>query len=321
MATNSNHKLWVVESSGTPRSGKGTISAGLAETIPGATHDETGADYRTVTLGLLNDKIINPKMDDQQIIKTIEDMDYDSIVHYAAQRYELISEFGNEALYSLDVAKLVGKISPIPSIRQAVKDGFKKRLKVHAENPNIQILFVDGRNLAPVIEQISEINILLRLFVDCQPFIAAKREALRQNIDTTDSLNDKWYRDTVQNIQERQKADEYRKLDPVCKDSNSINYWYNAAIEYETSENLAKQRCITFAAAADMIASGSGGHFRQGGRHGAGAKATAENRQVYFDTTEINKPNMLSFVERMVEEALDYHSGQYKPAYPKLFNQ
>lgn len=320
MPRETNHQLWVVESSGTPRSGKGSISAGLAERIPGSTHDETGADYRAVTLGLLRDKLIHPAITNPEIVKILNKIDYESIVRYAAQRHEIVSELGEDALYSLDIAKLVGKISPIPVIRQAVKDGFKKRVKLHADNPNVQILFVDGRNLISVIEQIEGVSILLRLFVDCQPFIAAKREAIRQNIDTTDPKNDKWYRDTVQNIQERQKADEQRKLDPVCKDDNSLNYWYNAAIEYETSENLAKQRGITFAAAADMIASGSGGHFRQGGRHGAGAKATAENRQIYFDTTEINKSNMLNFAERMVEEALNFQSGQYKAAYPKLLN-
>lgn len=318
MTTESKRKLWVIESSGTPRSGKGTITSGLAELIPGAAQDETGADYRAVTFGLLTDGILHPEMDSAAIVNAIGALEQDQITHYAAQRYELVAKHGQDALYSLEVARLVGKVSPLENVRRAVKDGFIKRVTAHAEDPDTQILIVDGRNLAPLIEKVEGVHILLRLFVDCQPFIAAKREALRQKIDTTDPANDKWYRETLQNIQDRQRADESRTVDAVKQDSNAINYWYNAAIEYETAERLALQRGITFAAAADMIASGSGNHFRTGGRYGAGAKAGAQNRQIYFDTTEINKPSMLNLAERMVEEALEHAVNNYKPRYAEL---
>ncbi len=59
-----------------------------------------------------------------------------------------------------------------------------------------------------------------------------------------------------------------------------------------------------------MLTSGKG-DFRKGGRHGAGAKAFAEKRQVYFDTTEIGKTAMIAHAKTMVEEALAQQSGNY----------
>lgn len=315
------HRLWVIESNGTPRSGKGTITAGLAETFPGAAQDETGADYRAVTLGLLHDGRIDPEMETPHIEAVITQLGQSEIAHYAAQRYELVAEHGNEALYTLEVNKVVGNVSPFDIVRSAVKEGFTKRVERQVENPSTRILFVDGRNLSPVIKKINGANLLLRFFVDCQPFIAAKREALRQGIDISDPEHDEWYRETLLSIRSRQQADELRQIDPVAKEPSSINYWYNMEVHHETAEHLARSLGITFGEAASMLTSDESSKFRQGGRHGAGAKAVAEDRQVYFDTTEISKSAMIGQAQRMVEEALEQQAGHYEPLNPHLISK
>lgn len=312
MAARSEHKLWVVESNGTPRSGKGTITAGLAETISGSAQDETGADYRAVTFGLMLDELIDPEMDAATIEQIIASLNQSEIASYAAQRYEIVAESGNDALYTPEVNRIVGFVSPFEVVRAAVKDGFSKRVLKHVTNPDTQILFVDGRNLAPVINKIDGAELLLRQFVDCQPLVAAQREALRTGIDLRDPESDAWFRQTRADIRNRQLSDERRAIDPVKPDDNSIDYWFNTSILDETAEKISRARQITFARAA-MLLTDKATDFRRDGRHGAGAKAAAENRQVYFDTSEVGKEDMLTYARRMVDEALEQSAGFYRP--------
>lgn len=304
------NELWVIECNGTPRSGKGTITSGLASNIPGAALEETGIDYRTVAFYLVQEKMITKNSSTESIMNAIDGKSLDEISHFVSKRQDIVNAYSQQALYDNTVSSLVGKVGQHPSVRKVVKDAFRNRVSRHLQDPYTHLLFIDGRDLIKVIDDMPGINILIRLFIDCQPFVAASREAHRQNIDITDPGNDEWYRSALQNIRDRQHADETRKIDPVAIDKNAINYWFNAAAEYETAEHLANERNISFAAAADMIASRN--DFRTGGRHGVGAKAYAENRQVYFDTTEISKTAMLNLAQRMIEEALAKHSGNYK---------
>ncbi len=312
-ALSSEQRLWVVESNGTPRSGKGTITAGLTELFSGAAQDETGADYRAVTLGLILDGHLDPEMDISSIEKVVHSLGKESIADYAAQRHEIVAEQGNDALYTLEISETVGNVAPFDIVRSAVKEGFTRRVQRQVDNPDTRLLFVDGRNLQPVIQKVVGADILLRLFVDCQPFIAAKREALRQGVDIAAPDNDNWYRATLKSIRDRQLSDERRVIDPVAPDLDSINYWFNMEITQETAEHLARSLDISLGAAANMLAGEEINKYRQGGRHGAGAKALAEDRQVYFDTTEIGKNAMIQHAQRMVEEALDQNVGRYNP--------
>jgi len=310
-------RLWVVESNGTPRSGKGTITAGLAEAFPGSAQDETGADYRAVTFGLIHDDILDPDMDALTVEKAVTSLSQSDIASYAAQRYEIVAEAGNEALYTSEVSRIVGFVSPFEIVRSAVKEGFSKRVMKHVENPDTQLLFVDGRNLSPVIKKIEGAELLLRQFVDCQPLVAAQREALRKNIDLRVPENDTWFRQTRADIRNRQVTDELRDIDPVRPDANAIDYWFNTHILNETAEKLARSRRITFAQAS-MLLTAKATDFRRDGRHGAGFKAAAEGRQVYFDTSEVGKEDMLTYARRMVDEALDQKTDLYVPLHDQL---
>lgn len=65
-----------------------------------------------------------------------------------------MAENGNDALYTPEVNRIVGFVSPFEIVRAAVKDGFSKRVMKHVNNPDTQLLFVDGRNLSPVINRL-----------------------------------------------------------------------------------------------------------------------------------------------------------------------
>ncbi len=312
------HNLWVVESNGGPRSGKGTITSGLAASFPGAAQDETGADYRAVTFGMIRDEIIDPEMSGNRIGKIVKALSRDTIAAYAAQRYEIVAEAGEPALYTPEVNDTVKWVSPHNVVRGAVKEGFRRRLKRQADDPDVHFLFVDGRNLTPVIKKVKGAQPLLRLFVECHPMAATQREAARAGVDLNDPENDDWFRKTLAGIQERKRVDEERTSDPVLPDNDKINYWFNSQVSDETAERLALQLKIPFSAAAKMITRGEG-MFRKGGRQGAGAKAYAENRQIYFDTTEIGREAMVANARNMVEEALDQAAGLYVPVSNRLF--
>jgi len=317
MAYNPERTLWVVESNGTPRSGKGTITSGLAEAFAGSAQDETGADYRAVTLGLIKDALLDPDMDAQTVEKIITTLSQSAIASYAAQRYEIVAESGSDALYTPEVNRIVGFVSPFEIVRGAVKEGFSKRVTKHVNSPDTHLLFVDGRNLSPVINKIKGAELLLRQFIDCQPLVAAQREALRAGIDLRLPENDAWFRQTRADIRNRQLSDERREIDPVKPDVDAIDYWFNTNILNETAEKLARSRRITFAQASTLLTARAT-DFRRDGRHGAGAKAVAENRQIYFDTSEVGRDDMLTYARRLVEEALEQSAGLYIPLHDQL---
>lgn len=92
---------------------------------------------------------------------------------------------------------------------------------------------------------------LLRQFVDCQPLVAAQREALRAGIDLRLPENDTWFRRTRADIRNRQISDERREIIPVRPEASAIDYWFNTSVFIETAEKLARSRRLTFAQASN----------------------------------------------------------------------
>jgi cytidylate kinase len=309
------HKLWVVESNGAPRSGKGTITSALTESYADAAQDETGADYRAVTYGLLENGHLEEGQSDSDIERAVSKLDNREIADYAAMRYEIVAEQGDKVLYEPRINETVAKIGKISVVRSAVKEGFTRRVQRVIDNPDVNLLFVDGRNLGPVIEKIEGAELGLRLFVDCQPAEAARREALRQGVDYQDSSNDEWFMKTKASIKARKLADEQRTLDPVSKDEDAIAYWHNDDVMTETMQYFARTRGKSIGNMASILNT----KFRIDGRYGAGAKAVHESRQIYFDTSEIDKNAMINLSRRMVDEALQERAGIYTPRSDDLF--
>lgn len=297
--------LRVIESSGGPRSGKGTITKHLGEIMPGAMIDETGQDYRALTLGLLNDNLLDPSMPDNVIGDVVAKLSSEDLSDYAAHRYELIGMLGEKALYDVQVETTVARVSPYPKVRTAVKDGFRKRVSNIIENrPDVSLLIVDGRALAPTIAKVHGAEFLLRLFVDCSVPVAVIREAARNNIDPENPDSEQWLLEKWESIRNRRYLDESRKDDPALPDKNSIDYWHNNKALMATIMRTQKRNpSITLGEAMKLVTAPSNTHKYL--RYGVGAQAFRENRQVYADTSDVSLPTMLGIATQLVEEAYD----------------
>lgn len=305
-------KLIVVELSGKARSGKGTVCAGLAEAFPSSASDETGADYRAATWGLIHEGRLDPEMTKEQVGNVVSTLDRLEIVDYVARRYEIVAEHSKDALHTPEVDTLVKYVSPFDLVRSAVKGGFARRVKVHVDDPNTRMLFVDGRKLEPVIKKVKHAEYLVGLFVDCQPSEAVRREYLRSGLELSGDEKDAWYRETLASIVSRNNEDQNRKKDPARKDKDALNYWFDPDIQGETVEYWKELYGISYVEALEMFTPLAGkGTFREGGRFGAGAKAFTEGKQIYFDTSEIDKTRMVEFAQRIVTEALLARKGRY----------
>jgi cytidylate kinase len=299
-------KLWVVESSGGPRSGKGTITEHLGRVYPLARIDETGADYRAVTLALIEDGTLDPAMSDEIVAQTVAQLKAEHITDLAARRYEIVAALGKEALYSPVVNVVVGKVSQVPSIRQPIKNGFARRVEARVLD-DTALLVVDGRNLGPIIQKIAGAKSLLRLFIDCSIEAAVYREAKRASIDLSDPAAQAWYDETYRSIEDRRETDKKRAIDPAVRDPDHINYWYKNESVRLTNQLLALRYGLTEAAVSKRKIEGN--IHKKGGRQGVGALAYLSGRQVYFDTTEVGLTDMLGFAKDMVDEALDAASA------------
>jgi cytidylate kinase len=292
----------VIESAGGPRSGKGTITKHLGQSYPGAATDETGLDYRAITLGLLHAGALEEDMDAETVAKIVNTIDSGEITDLAARRYELVASLGEKTLYGSNVSALVGKVSPHDHVRHAIKAGFQRRVELQRDS-GTHLLIVDGRNLAPILRSLQGVEIVLRLFVDCEVPVAVKREAKRSKIDLGDPSSNEWYLEQFRKIMERRTEDEMRSNDPALPDKNAINYWYNTSVRVATAERYAQRNGLAICQAMNILTEPE--YMRIDGRISAGTLARQSDRQVYFDTTEIGEDPMKDYAKRMADEALD----------------
>jgi len=307
--------LQVFEYGGTARSGKGSMVAWLAEVHPYVATDETGADYRAVTLGLLSQEKLDPGMNEQQVEQVVRSISSEELSDLAARRHELEAEHGKDALYAPAVSGIVHVVSPLDIVRGAVKSGFQRRVEVVRDAGEHHTLLVDGRNLAAIVEKIQGTKLVLRTFVFCHPGEAALRECARRGIDPESVEGQRALAEAYEIIAERNRADSHRKLDPVERDPNSIDYW--------TSQDLYDRTLTMY---ADLLFEGNKGAALnaisrsdpESGDHteipriGAGFKAVKEQRQIYFDTSPFRqypdpKHSMLGAANTMFEEAQRAH--------------
>lgn len=304
-----NPELYVFEYGGTARSGKGTIVSWLSEVHPEIATEETGADYRAVTLGLLRQGEIELGMNEEQVATILKRTAISSLTDLVARRKELEADEGSEALYGGDVNQTVHLVSPLLAVRKAVKSGFAKRVERVRDDDEHSVLLVDGRNLGPVVEGIEGTTLVMRTFVTCLAFEAARRECLRAGLTPGTMEWNSAFGINMDAIVARNNADQDRALDPVIADPNAIDYWKNEALInatthlygqflFEDDRNEAVQRMFD-----------GGRDFTDVPRIGAGLKAVKQARQINFDTTPFTSyPNskhaMLLAANTMFEEAL-----------------
>lgn len=310
MSSTETQTLRVLEFGGTARSGKGTIVSSLARAHPEIVTEETGADYRAVTRGLLLGEVIEPDMPAEVIEAAIRKIDEQALIDLAARRKEIEAETGRESLYAADVNAIVHHVSPLNIVRAAVKGGFMRRVERVRDEGNTGVLLVDGRNLGAIIEPMKGTRLVLRTFIYCEPYEAARRECMRAQLDVGTEAWDEKYEQSYGFILDRNSTDKNRELDPVVPDKDCIDYWRNQSlldIQLRTYADLAFDGNIAQAAQAMLLDRSDSTEI--GSRIGAGIKAVREKRQVHLDTTPFrNYPNSIEAmnlaVSRMYDEAI-----------------
>lgn len=309
--SNVERQLEVFEYGGTARSGKGTIVSWLAEMHPEVATDETGADYRSVTLGLMLTDVLETGMDGDTVLTTIKKVSPSELVGLAASRKEIEGENGKDALYTPEVNDMVYHVAAIPAVRKAVKKGFTKRVEAVRDNEEHSILLVDGRNLDQVIEPIEGTHLTLRTFVYCMPVEAARRECLRSGlVEGTDEWNVAFAKN-YEAIKSRNSADASRPMDPVKPDEGAIEYWTSPDLMDSTIDMYAHFLFEDDRTAALQNIFTRTRDFTDIPRIGAGLKAVNQGRQIHFDTTPFasydypgSKHAMLLAANTMFEEAV-----------------
>lgn len=297
--------LLVFEYNGTARSGKGTIVKYLTETFNNVASEETGADYRAVTKALIINNHIKIGMSKAEILDNVNSLDIDYLTELATNRELTLNKYGKESLYKTDVNELVAYVGQVNKLRQAVKSGFKERVKKIINEGKHQALLVDGRNLTPVIETIHGATSLLRTFVSCLPIEAAQRECSRYGIE----LNSKEGKEIFYSIEKRNRADAKRSIDPVIPELNAINYWYEQDAFDTTVQMIANEKFDGDYFQALLKSFSSHKDYTDVIRHGVGNVARDTYRQIFFDTTpfrsyENPKESMLEAASIMFEEAI-----------------
>lgn len=209
--------LLVCEFGGEARSGKGTlVRDGKQE--DGVEGDETGADYRMVAKHLVVEGKIDPDMDAEVITEIAGQISVDALHDLTTRKKEFVEEHGLDSLYKPEVNETVPHVSKVPTVRKAVKAGFQARVAAFRDDPDTQVLLVDGRNLAPVVQQVPGVDVVMRTFVRCEPAEAARRECLRDGIP----LGSLEAKKAQAAIEERNRTDAERATDPVRPDEDAL---------------------------------------------------------------------------------------------------
>jgi cytidylate kinase len=315
---NAQNDLLVLEYGGTGRSGKGTIVGHLAETYKGVATEETGADYRAVTRYLLTDNVIEQGMNPESLERQVLAVGEGALSSMVAGRNELVEEVGLASLYLPDVADLVGHISPLGVVRQAVKAGFKKRVEAVRDSGDYQVLLVDGRNLAPVIEQVKKTRLLMRTFLSCVEVEAAIRECTRKGLKPRTTAWDSALDAAYQSISTRNELDAERGIDPVRPDPNAVDYWWDNEAMRSSARLSGTENGLRLDSEYDESVSFMDWltekvHHKRQLRRGVGSIACRDNRQVHFETAvyrgHYDDPlgGMLAAARTMFEEAVGLH--------------
>lgn len=274
--------LLVFELNGTPRSGKGTIATHLAETYPEDVRvEETGIHYRGYARTLHDAGIINPDMPKEQIIERIASISEGALEDMGSDRDAMVKGFSQQDLYGHLTSRIVPAVGQVDAIRHIVKDSLRDRVGKIIADGRYRGLILDGRNLSPVIRDITGLSMVLRTFVWCMPGEAAYRQAAQTGVDPDQDPEAfaRIHDDAVNRFHE----DESRPIDPVRADDDAISYWtdkqvnvYSEGVYGDLLRDNEFLRAMTSQERREYI---------DGIKFSAGTLAVRTGRQIKFDTT------------------------------------
>lgn len=182
--------------------GKSTFARAIADRL-GYTYIDTGAMYRTVTLAMLREEIVNPEAlspEAQEAFMLRHRIHFLPTSESGAPEIALDGQPVGLEIRKPDVAALVSRVAALPVIR---------RQMVHQQ----QILgrdggvVMDGRDIGTVVFPDAE----LKIFMTATPEIRAQRRYAELQTKGIESS----YEEVLQNIEERDHIDQTRACNPM----------------------------------------------------------------------------------------------------------
>lgn len=182
----------IITLDGPSGSGKSTLSKQIAKEY-GLIHIDSGAIYRTIAYYFNKNKLSK-----DQYINSLDDID----IFYKKNGVTLDGKLLKNEIRTSEITELASKISVIPEIRDKVNN-------IIRAIANKTSVVVDGRDIGSVVLP----NADYKFYIDASIEKRARRrlnQMRRKNI-----LNNKSFNEIYSEIEQRDKRDMSRKLDPL----------------------------------------------------------------------------------------------------------
>ena len=205
----STKKKIIIAIDGYSSGGKSTFAREIAARL-GYIFIDTGSMYRAVTLyALEHGAVSDGGVDMEKLIPMLEDIKISfkfNPLRGASDVYVNGVNVENE-IRSIEVSEMVSKISSIPQVRT-------KLVALQQEMGRNRGVVMDGRDIGTVVFPDAE----LKIFLTADPAVRAKRR-----YDELSAKGIKVSFDEIeQNIRERDRADETRKVSPLRKADDAL---------------------------------------------------------------------------------------------------
>ena len=204
-------KKIIIAIDGFSSTGKSTIAKELANTL-GYLYVDSGAMYRAVTLfamqqGYIDIGFLNKKALIEELINIDLKFKYNEKLKFSEMYLNDINV--EKDIRSLEVSKLVSKVSEISAVR-------KKLVEQQQKMGVDRGLVMDGRDIGTVVFPDAE----LKLFMTASP----EKRATRRYKELLDRGHKVTYEEILQNVQQRDLIDSTREDSPLMKAVDAIEF-------------------------------------------------------------------------------------------------
>jgi len=204
-------KKIIIAIDGFSSTGKSTIAKELANTL-GYLYVDSGAMYRAVTLfamqqGYIDIGFLNKKALIEELINIDLKFKYNERLKFSEMYLNDINV--EKKIRSLEVSKLVSKVSEISAVR-------KKLVEQQQKMGIDRGLVMDGRDIGTVVFPDAE----LKLFMTASP----EKRATRRYKELLDRGHKVTYEEILQNVQQRDLIDSTREDSPLMKAVDAIEF-------------------------------------------------------------------------------------------------
>lgn len=202
-------KKIVIAVDGFSSCGKSSFAKLIAKRL-GYLYIDSGAMYRAVTLGFIENKLIeNGKVKQEVLIENIKKLEVGFRLNPKTKMHETILNgvVVEEQIRTIKVASQVSMVSAISEVRERMVELQRKLGKDKG-------IVMDGRDIGTVVFPNAE----LKIFMTADPKIRAERR-LKELVEKGQSVN---FAEILANIEERDHLDQTREISPLRKADDAI---------------------------------------------------------------------------------------------------